>query len=58
MTSYKVEVNGVEEWADTSTEYIGVHHFPEAYRTRPSAGSIKLFVDDVLISNAVPEGDE
>lgn len=58
MTTYKVEVNGNEVWSDSSSDYLGLHHFPAEYRDRPSAGLIRLSVDDVVISNAVPEGDE
>jgi hypothetical protein len=58
MVTYRVEVDGVEEWSDTSDEYLGVHFYPHEYLRRPTSGSIKLFVNDELISNAVPEGTE
>lgn len=58
MTTYRVEVNGTEEWSDTSSDYLGLHHFPAEYRQRPASGQVRLFVDDVIISNAVPEGNE
>lgn len=58
MITYRVEIDGIEEWSDSSSEYLGINHFPAEYHGRPTTGSIKLYVNDVLISNAVPEGSE
>lgn len=56
MTTYRVEVDGVTVWTDTQDSYLGVHHFPDEYRGRPTSGYIALFVNDECISHAVPEG--
>lgn len=58
MITYRVDIDGVTVWDDSSAEYLGVDHFPGEYLGRPASGFIELIVDDTCISKAVPEGME
>ena len=53
MTSYRVEVDGATAWTGESAEYDKAT-IPAEYRARPKSGTVKLFVDDVLIGVQIP----
>lgn len=53
MTTYHVEIDGVEVWTHSTLEYES-GQFPDQYLHRPVSGLIHLYVDDVLIGVQEP----
>lgn len=53
MTTYRVEQDGQTVYESTSAEY-DRSVIPDEYRARPEQGEVRIYVDDELISVAVP----
>jgi hypothetical protein len=58
MTTYSVEIDGVEVWGAVTETYEGVQKFPAQYFDRPLAGAVYLLVDGEVIGVQVPLADE
>lgn len=52
MAQFRAEINGETVWTGRSKDG-SVKNFPEEYR-RPEGGEVHLFIDDELVSVAVP----
>ena len=55
MITYRVDIDGVTVWDDSSAEYLGATHFPEEYWGPATTSTIEWFVNDIRISHIQPE---